>query len=117
MRFNEKIYWCKKKDTPNGIEEYDSAQEITLKPHWFSVQPANGYSAIQEFGNNVSLYQIAIAQPYKVWENIFREGDVFYLDGATPNSNIEEYNGETANYVVDVVSKQNEGIRVVLKRR
>ena len=117
MRFGDSTYYCKKKAEPSGIEEFDAPVEIVLRPHVFSLQPANGFSALQEFGNKVNLYQICYCQPYKVWENTFTEGDVFYVDGVAPDSKVEQTNGANANYVVDLVAKQNEAIRLVLKRR
>lgn len=119
MRFGEKTYYCKKLDEPDGLQEYGEAVEITLKPHVFSLQPAtsSGFTAVQEFGTRVNLYQICYAQPYTAWENTFKEGDVFYVDGVVPDAEVESTNGENANYVVDLVAKQNEAIRIVLKRR
>lgn len=118
MKFGKSTYYCKKLDEPNGLQEYGEPNEIVLKPHMFSLQPASssGFTAIQEFGTRVNLYQVCYAQPYTEWENTFKEGDVFYVDGVAPDSSEETY-GENANYVVDLIAKQNEAIRLVLKRR
>ncbi len=117
MKFGESVYYCKKLAEPNGLEEFSAPVEIVLKPKVFSLQPASGFSGVQEFGNNVNLYQICYCQPYKAWENTFTEGDVFYVDGVVPDPEAEETYGAEANYVVDIVAKQNEAIRLALKRR
>lgn len=115
MRTGEKIYWCKRKQTPIGIEEFDSPEEITVRPKYFTVQPTSGYTATQIFGSKITSYQTAICQPYPVWKDKFSEGDLFWLDGKTPTG--EEFNGDTANYIVDKVFYQNEALRLFLKRR
>lgn len=115
MKIGKSVYYCVKKATPNGIEEFENPVEIKVVPGQFTVQPATGYAAIQEFGTNIKKYQTAICQPYERWENVFKVGDVFYLDGATPSAN-EEYNGDLANYIVDDVSYQNLAIKLTLKR-
>lgn len=114
MRFGRAIYWCKLLKNPIGIQQFEAPQKIILRPGFFSVQPASGYSAIQEFGVNISQYQTAICQPSQNWEGKFSVGDVFYIEGATPDA--EEYYGEKANYVVDAVAEQNVAIKLTLKR-
>lgn len=117
MRMGEKIYYCTKKPTPVGIEEYDAPVEITLQKHHCSVQPTSGYTAIQIYGEKIVNYQTVILQPYVRWIDVFKEGDLFYIEGKTPNSQIEDFYGELANFVVDKVFPQNESVRLVLKKR
>lgn len=114
MRFGEKIYYRNKLDKPQGIIEYSAPQEVTLQPNRCSVMPASGYTATQEFGANKKDYQTAIFQPYQKWKGVFKEKDIFYIEGATPLD--EENDGECANYVVDNVAEQNEVVRLTLKR-
>lgn len=115
MKFGEKIYWCKKKATPIGIEEFDSPVEFILRPKYLSLQPTTGYTATQTLGKEISNYQTLICQPYDLWYGRFSEGDLFYADGQVPSDDVEYY-GEGANYIVDKVFNQNIGIRVALKR-
>lgn len=115
MRFGAVIYWCKRLKEPTDLQEFEAPEAITLRPQHFSVQPASGYSSIQEFGVNISQYQRVICQPYQLWENKFSIGDVFYIDGVEPSED-EQYYGERANYVVDAIAYQNVGIRLTLKR-
>lgn len=117
MRMGESIYYCTKKNTPVGLEEYNAPVEITLRAHYCSVQPTSGYTAIQRYGDKISNYQTVILQPYNRWIDVFKQGDLFYIDGKAPNSEIEEFNGELANYIVDEVARQNECVRLVLKKR
>lgn len=114
MRFGQKIYWCKKLKSPTGMQRYESPVEITLVPGRFSIGPANGYSALVQFGDKISQYQQIICQPYDMWFKKFSIGDKFYADGLKPCKEENSY-GEMANYVVDAVYNQNEVIRIILK--
>lgn len=117
MRFGDKVWYCKRLDTPmQDGNEYGEPIEITTRPMHFTVMDKNGYLDILEFGSEVSKYATAIAQPYGLWKNAFKEGDLFYINGATPNST-EDYNGEKANYIVDSIIFQNLAIKLTLKKR
>ena len=127
MRYGDKIFWCRRLDESDTqdteeteevdekLQEFAAPAEIPLVVGKFSLQPASGYSALQQFGNNVNLYQTIICQPYEKWFGVFKEGDRFYVDGRVPSED-EEFYGQLANFVVDSVSNQNVAIRVVLKR-
>lgn len=117
MRFGESIWYCTQLAEPNGLQEFNEPVEIVLRPHHCSVQPTSGYSALQTYGKNIINYQTVILQPYMTWKDVFKEGDLFYIDGATPQNSEEEFFGDYANFIVDKVFKQNEAIRIVLKRR
>lgn len=117
MRFGENIYYCTQKQIPEGLQEFNAPVTITLRPHHCSVQPTSGYSALQTYGKDIVNYQTAIFQPYDTWKETFKEGDLFYLDGASPNAETEEFYGDSANFIVDKAFLQNEAVRLVLKRR
>lgn len=117
MRFGEKIWYCTQLEQPNGLQEFNPPVEITLRQHHCSVQPTSGYSALQTYGKDIINYQTMILQPYNTWKGLFKEGDLFYLDGNEPSQENEEFYGDFANFIVDKVFSQNEAIRVVLKRR
>ena len=122
MRNGEKIWWCKRvyeenEETPT----YEKPQEFILRnptpfsPIGITCQPKNGFTDYFNYGETTNSDQIIVCQPYLYWKNKFSKGDVFYLDGAKPKSDEENY-GETANYSVEFVGMQNEAIVLALEQ-
>lgn len=110
MRVGDSVWYC----TGNN-DEFNPPIEIRTRLGHFTVMGKSGYSDIVEFGDKISSYLTAIAQPYRVWCDVFSEGDLFYCNGAKPSSD-EEYYGQNANYVVDNVDYGNERIKLTLKK-
>lgn len=77
-------------DEGNEIIVYDKP----IGPLKFNYQPINSSSDIAEFGENAKIMQKAVI-PIS-YKNQFKEFDVAYLDGATPNNEINY--GDNANY-------------------
>ena len=77
-------------DEGNEIIVYDKP----IGPLKFNYQPINSSSDIAEFGENAKIMQKAVI-PIS-YKNQFKEFDVAYLDGATPNNEINH--GDNANY-------------------
>ena len=122
MRNGEKVYYCSRLSEENAeVDIYDNAKcEVVRLPNVFcpisfTVQPKNGFTDRMSYGETTNTDQRIIATPYQYWYGKFKVGDVFYLDGAKPNEN-EEYNGQNANYYVELVNNQNEAIELSLKR-
>lgn len=116
MRVGESVWWCKKQaPNENGEVQYAAPEEIKTAFQSFTVMGKSGYSDILEFGENISQYLTAIAQPYEKWQGKFSVGDLFYCDHNAP-SNDEEFYGQKANYVVDYVDYGNIRIKLTLKR-
>ncbi len=111
MKIGKSVWYCKKLD--NG--EYDEPVEIVTRCGYFTVMGKSGYNDIIQFGENISSYLTAIAQPYDLWENTFDNGDLFYCNGNAPSAK-EEWYGENANYVVDNVDYGNMRIKLTLKK-
>jgi len=79
----------------------------------FNVQPLNGSLDLQQFGERINLMQRAVI-PYDTYFGKFKEGDLAYLDGLTPN--YEEFNGTDANYKIYSVMNQNKVIVILFER-
>ena len=93
--WKKELYIAQKKkidydDEGNEIIVYDKP----IGPLKFNYQPINSSSDIAEFGENAKIMQKAVI-PIS-YKNQFKEFDVAYLDGATPNNEINY--GDNANY-------------------
>lgn len=122
MRNGEKIWYClRTSDDDAEIDTYEKPVEETVRmPSIFSpisitVQPKNGFTDRMAYGETISKDQRIVLTPYVLWHGKFKEGDLFYLDGARPQEN-EEFFGEGANYMVDSVANQNEAIELSVKK-
>lgn len=122
MRNGEKIWWCKRvyeenEETPT----YEKPQEFILRnptpfsPIGITCQPKTGFTDYFEYGETTNSDQRIVLQPYAYWVEKFKNGDVFYLDGAKPLSD-EEYYGQNANYYVEFVGKQEQAVVLSLKQ-
>lgn len=78
-----------------------------------NVQPISSSDDIQEFGENAKLIQKAVIN-YNKYFGKFKEFDVAYLDGITPEG--ETVNGEKANYSLYPPRNQNKRIIIYFKR-
>lgn len=112
-KWNKKIYIASLKKTEedqygNEILIYDKPEEYMM-----NVQPLNSEADMREFGINVEQYQKAIIEK-KIYFGKFKEGDVAYLDGASPEG--EKKDGYNANYVLYPPRNQNKCIRLTFER-
>ena len=74
----------------NEIPNYDKPQE-----YFFNYQPVTSQTELEAFGIVGIQMMKAICSRLK-YENVFKEFDLAYLDGATPDGEIR--NGQNANY-------------------
>ena len=111
--WNKKIWIAKK----IGTQENDYGTEIPIydKPqeYMMNVQPLSSEADIAEFGENAKQVQRAVVE-YKKYFGKFKEFDVAYLDGTTPDG--EEVNGENANYRLYPPRNQNKVILLYFER-
>ena len=111
--WNKKIWIAKK----IGTQENDYGTEIPIydKPeeYMMNVQPLSSEADIAEFGENAKQVQRAVIE-YKKYFGKFKEFDVAYLDGVTPDG--EEVNGENANYRLYPPRNQNKVILLYFER-
>ena len=75
----------------NEIVAYDKPNK---KPYKFNYQSVSSNADIAEFGENAKMMKKAVI-PIS-YQGQFKEFDIAYLDGATPDG--EENNGDNANY-------------------
>ena len=111
--WNKKIWIANK----IGTQENDYGTEIPIydKPeeYMMNVQPLSSEADIAEFGENAKQVQRAVIE-YKKYFGKFKEFDVAYLDGVTPDG--EEVNGENANYRLYPPRNQNKVILLYFER-
>ena len=111
--WNKKIWIAKK----IGTQENDYGTEIPIydEPieYMMNVQPLSSEADIAEFGENAKQVQRAVIE-YKKYFGKFKEFDVAYLDGVTPDG--EEVNGENANYRLYPPRNQNKVILLYFER-
>lgn len=112
MRWNKTIYIASK--IGEDENEYGNVVNVYQKPvkYEFNVQPVSSEVDLQEFGEKASMMQKAIIP--RVYEELFHENDVAYLDGATPDN--ERENGMNANYRLYPPRIQNKVITIYFER-
>lgn len=112
MEITKTIYIAKKigetiDDYGNTIPNYDTP--IQYK---FNVQPISGGSDVQIYGERVSAMQKAVI-PIS-YLNEFKEFDVAYLDGKTPDGELS--NGDNANYILKSIRNGNKVITIYFEK-
>lgn len=97
----------------NEITQYD-----TPKKYVFNIQPLVSSSVdgaeIQTFGQYSEQMKVAVITERDKYYGKFKEFDLAYLDGASPEN--EKFNGDNANYRIELVSEQNTVIRIFFTR-
>jgi hypothetical protein len=120
MRFGEKVWHSARINEDNAeVSEFSAPTEILTRANYFSVMPATsrGFLEVMQYGEDLDSTWTAIAND-RVFHGKVKEGDLFWLDGETPNANLEaEYgNGATATAVVKNVAYVNTTISITLTR-
>lgn len=77
--------------------------------HW-NIQYVKSESELIEFGELASSMKVAVIPNNAHYLNKFKEFDLAYLDGVTPEN--EAINGQNANYRIYSVRPQNSIIKV-----
>jgi hypothetical protein len=114
---NRKEQWNKKiwiaKQIPNELDEYGRAKYEEPEMFEMNVQPVSAEADIQEFGQSARQMQKALIE-YDKYFGKFKEFDVAYLDGITPEG--EKVNGSKANYRLYPPRNQNRCITLYFER-
>lgn len=110
LKIKSKLYIAKYLSTDQDENLNQKQVYDTPKKYYFNVMPVNQDSEIKEFGELVTSMKVAVITEKLKYYNKFTEFDKAYLDGATPNNELE--NGDNANYRVYAIRKQNSIIRV-----
>jgi hypothetical protein len=120
MRFGEKVWHSARINEDNAeVSEFAAPTEIRTRANYFSVMPATsrGFLEVMQYGEDLDSTWTAIAND-RLFHGKVKEGDLFWLDGETPNADLEaEYgNGATATAVVKNVAYVNHTISITLTR-
>lgn len=104
MDYKSKCYIASKKGVTE--DDYGNQIETYFKPevYMFNIQPVTATSEVQTFGELAPKMKKAIMSK-KIFQNKFKEFDKAYLDGASPNGELEY--GDNANYRIYSIQPQN----------
>ena len=119
MREHETIWYASRTSDDNAtVPTYAKPQQIVLQFNYFTVVPAisRGYMEVMKYGETLTKTWTAIANANHFY-GMFKEGDVFYVDGATPNQTLEEMYGYgcSANAVAKSVLPVRNTISITLE--
>ena len=81
---------------------------------YIACEVSRGFRESLEFGEKISKTWTIVAN-YNLFNKVFNEGDLLFLDGAKP-TNIELYEKE-ANAVITSVRYQNKIIRIIAEKK
>ena len=120
MKAGKSVWYSNRIEISNAtIPSFDTPKEIITRFNYFSVMPATsrGFTEIMKHGEDVNKTWTVIANS-NAFDGMFKEGDVFWVDGHKPIPEIEEEygNGSSANAVVDDVAYVNSIISITLKK-
>lgn len=97
-----------------GVTEDEYGNEIVNydkpKKYFFNIMPANTASEVKAFGELATSMKVAVITEKDKYMNEFKEFDLAYLDGITPDG--EPENGFNANYRIYAVQPQNAIIKI-----
>lgn len=97
----------------NSYPIYDKPNE---EPYKWNIQPVERSSENMAFGEAILGMKLAVitGSERDKYINEFKEYDLAYLDGATPNE--ESANGEHANYKIYAIEPQNVSLLIYFER-
>lgn len=93
----------------NTISTYNEPVFIGLE----NIQPLNGSTDIEEYGNRVSKMQKVLLD-YDKYIGKFKENDLAYIEDTTPKG--EKVYGDNANYCINSVRNQNRKIAIYFEK-
>lgn len=118
MRMYQIVYHAKKIDIKNAdIIQHQKPTQIITQPNYFTVEKAGatGGLAYMQFGSQISNYWTAVANSI-YFADTFNIGDLFWLEGTSPDKKVEEEYGigSSANAIVTNVTIQGRTIVLTL---
>jgi hypothetical protein len=120
MRIGKSIWHSRRLNNFNAeIAEYDAPQEIKTQFNYLTVVPASSRGLMEVIKSGETLYDTwTCTANGKYFEGKFKVGDLMWVDGESPNEELEkEYgNGSTANAVIKSALEVNFTISLVLTR-
>lgn len=115
MKNGQKIYHCSSLGIVDGFPSYSKPTEYTLRFNYLTIQPKTGHWNNLPYGMDVARAWNGIAKE-SLFDGIFKEGDLLYLDGLIPNEDEHEY-GQTANGLIVSVLNRNRTIQLEITKR
>lgn len=120
MRFGQQVWHAKRKDIENATKPtFHEKTAHRTRPNYLSVMQAStrGSMEVMKYGEDLFSTWVVIARRV-YFDGKFKEGDVMWVDGETPNEDLEQKYGCgcTANAVVKSVSVVDQTISIVLSR-
>jgi hypothetical protein len=121
MRVGESVWLARRKNAINeSVAEYEKPIEIVTRYNYFTVMPASSDNKLKMIKSGENLYNswVAVANA-RIFEGIIRAGDLMWLDGEKPITNIEEEygNGSSATAEVKSAGENNFYMNITLERR
>lgn len=114
MRLGSTIYHCRQLIDTDGFISYTAPKAYITKFFYLTVMPASGNMETEEYGEQIS-HKWTILANANIFESVFKEGDVLYLEGQKPEEN-GDY-GSGANALITSVRSQNKMIRIIAEKR
>lgn len=93
-KWKKELYISSKLEVDIDDEGNEIVKYSIPKRYYFNYQPISSDSEIAEFGEKAKTMQKAVIPI--AYENVFKEFDIAYLNGAIPSLN--ETDGSNANY-------------------
>lgn len=120
MRVGQKVWYAKRKDIKNAeIAEYEKPIELRTAFNHLTIMPSSsrGFMEVMKYGEDLDNTWIGIANTNSFKHDV-KEGDLFYLDGESPNEELEKELGfgASATATVKSVSYVNLTVNIVLTR-
>ena len=118
MRVGDKVWHASRKEIPNATKAtFDDPTEIRTRYNYLTVMAARGYIQVMRYGEDIDNTWIVVAS-MRYFSDKIKEGDLFWIDGASPVDEIEaKYgNGASANAVVKSVARGNHSMEITLQR-
>ena len=110
--WKKEMYIASKIETKFDSEGNDISTYSKPVKYEFNYQPISSNADLMEFGEKANMMQKAII-PIE-YKDIFKEFDVAYLDGVTPDE--EKTPGDKANYRLHPPRCQNSVIQIYFER-
>lgn len=118
MRDGSAVWQCKLISAENDENPiYQRPIKHIVRQKYLTIQPMRGYTAIQAYGEDLSSYLQGIAFPYNRWIGEVKLGDKWYLNHKEPSeTDMKDESAYNANYVVDYIAPQQQGLRIIFKK-
>lgn len=120
MRVGQSVWYAKRKDIKNAeVAQFEKPIKLRTAFNHFTIMPSSsrGFMEVMKYGEDLDNTWIGIANINSFKQDV-KVGDLFWLDGETPDEILEEKYGygATATAIVKSVSYVNLTISIVLTR-